>query len=157
MMMKFELLGFEVPKTIRHKNGIEICVPEDLNTDDWCIHVPSHLLGRSTDIKYKEMFKTGLNLYSIPESTVIKMVLEYSTKEEKERYLNYLTEQREQKKALESYKINKRVAERRQCNKPKHKDYDRVVALRKEGYSYREIGEEVGYSYQTVYNIINNK
>jgi hypothetical protein len=41
------------------------------------------------------------------------------------------------------------------CEKPKHPYYDEVMKYRKQGKTYREIGNIIGYSYQTVYNIAN--
>lgn len=44
---------------------------------------------------------------------------------------------------------------RKSCGSPKHPYYDEIMRYRKQGKTYREIGQIIGYSYQTVYNIAN--
>jgi len=146
-MDELELLGFESPRVLKHKNGIEIYVPDDKNSSDWCIHIPSILVK-------DEMFKNGLSLYFISYEMVISTVKKYSNKEEQEKYMNYVLAKREEYRTRQTQKVKEK---REYITKPKkkHAYYDDVIEYRKQGLSYQEIGDKIGYSKQMIYNIVN--
>lgn len=140
-MDELELLGYETPKIIKHKNGIEICVPEDKKSDKWCVHIPSNLINN-------DMFINGMDYYFISYWMVVNIVKEYASKGEQDKYWEYTLKQRE-KKSINTQRKDTCFTK----VKKKHLYYDKVIELRKQGLTYQEIGDMLGYTKQYIYNI----
>ena len=148
-MEELEMLGYKTPNTVKHHNGIEITIPEDKESSEWCVHVPSSL------IRDDEYFNNGFTYYNVPYWQVVNIVFKYSNKEERDNYLKLRDKRYKERNssAEPSGKSRWKV----KTPKKKHPYYDDVMEYRAEGMTYREIAEKVGYSYQTIYNIVNSK
>ena len=152
-MKDFEALGFQTPQVIEHKNGIKVYIPENKNSDNWCVHIPPNLLNinNSSNNWYDQAFKNGFNYYCISRDEAISIVWRYSSSVEKEQCKAEIEKEKEAVRAVEQFKRRRRA-----YSKPKHKHYDKILELKQQGLSYKEISSQLECSYQTVYNIINS-
>jgi hypothetical protein len=70
-------LGFNIPRILTNKQGIEIHVPEDENSNNWFVHIPQHLIEKRLRNQLQNKLNNGFDYYLISKDEVLRVVKIY--------------------------------------------------------------------------------